>query len=119
MLTIDDRDYEEPPAYDTLRLVDPRVQIVKVRARPVRHWFGRRGIGDIGVRGFSALKNRADKMLAEGCCFSTTISANPIPYAERIPAKRCIKIFEIPLLIESKLTKYFDIIVFVGLWQSF
>ena len=25
-----------------------------------------------------------------------------------------IKIFEIPLLIESKLTKYFDVIVFVG-----
>ncbi|MDG2013298.1 MAG: hypothetical protein P8J33_07325 [Pirellulaceae bacterium] len=65
VLTIDDRDYEEPPAYDTLRLVDPHVQVVKVRARPVRHWFGRRGIGDIGVRGFSALKKRADKLLAE------------------------------------------------------
>ena len=25
-----------------------------------------------------------------------------------------IKIFEIPLLIESKLTKYFDVVVFVG-----
>ena len=25
-----------------------------------------------------------------------------------------IKIFEIPLLIESKLTKYFDVILFVG-----
>ena len=28
--------------------------------------------------------------------------------------KTKIKIFEIPLLIESKLTKYFDIVVFVG-----
>tara|TARA_Y100001933_G_scaffold246407_1_gene278141 strand:+ start:2146 stop:3423 length:1278 start_codon:yes stop_codon:yes gene_type:complete len=65
VLTIDERDYEEPPAHDTLRLVDPRVQVVKVRARPVRHWFGRRGFGDIGIRGFSALKNRADNILKE------------------------------------------------------
>jgi len=65
VLTIDERDYEEDLAYETLQLIDKTVEVVKVRARPVVKILGKRMIGDIGLRGFSALKKQAHQILSE------------------------------------------------------
>ena len=63
VLTVDPRDHEEPPAPETLQLVDANVEVIHVRANKVRHVFGRRLIGDIGLRGYSALKKKAHALL--------------------------------------------------------
>ena len=61
VLTVDERDYEEPGDADGLKLVAPEVNVIKVRANPVRKLLGKRVIGDIGMRAFSALKREALK----------------------------------------------------------
>lgn len=62
VLTVDERDYEEPGDPDSLKLVAPEVEVVKVRAKPVRKILGKRFIGDIGLRAFGALKSEALKL---------------------------------------------------------
>ena len=65
VLTVDERDYEEELSPDTERLVSKRVQVVKVRARKPIHIFGRRLIGDIGLRGWFALRSKAKELLKQ------------------------------------------------------
>ncbi len=65
VLTIDEKDYEEDLSYETLKLVDPEVAVIKVRASPVRRILGKRLIGDIGLRGFRALRSRAKSILSK------------------------------------------------------
>ena len=65
VLTIDEKDYEEDLSYETLKLVDSEVEVIKVRASPVRRILGKRLIGDIGLRGFRALRYRAKSILAK------------------------------------------------------
>ena len=64
VLTIDERDLEEDLSFETLQLVDDTVEVVKVRATPVLKIFGKRLVGDIGLRGFNALKKEAHRLLA-------------------------------------------------------
>lgn len=64
VLTVDPCDHEEVPAPETLQLVDASVEVIHVRAKKVQHVFGRRLIGDIGLRGYAALKKKAHTLLA-------------------------------------------------------
>jgi glycosyltransferase involved in cell wall biosynthesis len=66
VLTIDERDYEEKLATETLQLVAPEIEVIKVRANPVKSFFGKRLVGDIGLRGWKPLRRRARTILAEG-----------------------------------------------------
>lgn len=66
VLTVDERDYEEELSPDTERLVSKRLQVVKVRARKPIHIFGQRLIGDIGLRGWFALRSKARELLKQG-----------------------------------------------------
>ena len=65
VLTVDERDYEEPHDLSSLQLADPRINIVKVRAKQVSKIFGNRAVGDIGLRAFFNLKHRALKLCRE------------------------------------------------------
>ncbi len=64
VLTIDERDHEEPLSPQSLQLVKPDMEVIKVRARPVKTIAGRRLVGDIGLRGFKAIKREAHRLLA-------------------------------------------------------
>lgn len=66
VLTVDAADYEEPPALETMQLVAPEIEVVTVRALPVRKILGKRLVGDIGLRGFSALRKKAREILSDG-----------------------------------------------------
>lgn len=59
VLAVHPRDYEEPGDEDGLKLVAPEVEVVKVRARPVVKLFGKRMIGDIGLRAYFPLRDKA------------------------------------------------------------
>lgn len=59
VLTVDDRDYEEPLNTTHDNLVDERIEVIKVRASAVVKVFGKRLIGDIGLRGYIPLRNKA------------------------------------------------------------
>lgn len=59
VLTIDERDYEEPLNTTAQNLVDERIEVIKVRAIAVVRVFGKRLIGDIGLRGYFPLLNKA------------------------------------------------------------
>ena len=59
VLTVDHRDYEEPSDEDGLKLVAPEVEVIKVRARSVMKLFGKRLIGDIGLRSYTQLRDKA------------------------------------------------------------
>jgi hypothetical protein len=63
ILAVDSRDYEEELIPELERLVHPSVEVVKVRAHPIIHCFGKRMIGDISLRGWKALKIKADEIL--------------------------------------------------------
>lgn len=58
VLTIDERDYEEPADALSLRLVNPKIRVVKVRAREPWKLLGKRLIGDIGLRGYQNLRKK-------------------------------------------------------------
>ena len=65
VLCVDEKDYEEPLARETNQLVNPEVCVVKVRARkPLKVW-GKRLVGDIGLRGLRALYKQAKCLLQE------------------------------------------------------
>ena len=63
VLTIDESGYEEPPVPELNQLVHDSVEVIKVEARPVLKVLGKRTIGDIGLRGFKALKKGAMDIL--------------------------------------------------------
>jgi len=63
VLAIDERDYEEPLSPEMTRLVNVEVEVIKVRAASVKSFFGRRLIGDLGLRGYKALRNQAGELL--------------------------------------------------------
>lgn len=65
VLTVDERDYEEPEDPDSLKLVSAEVNVIKVRANPIREIAGKRLVGDIGLRAYSALKRKAIKFSLE------------------------------------------------------
>ena len=65
VLTIDERDIEDDLSPELEKLVSPTVEVIKVRASPIKYMFGKRLYGDIGLRGFRALRNRARKLLKE------------------------------------------------------
>jgi len=65
VLTVDERDYEEPHGLETERLVSPQVHVVKVRAKPILLILGKRLIGDLGLRAFVSLRTEAGRLLAE------------------------------------------------------
>lgn len=59
VLTVDEKDYEEPLDVSTQALVDEGIEVIKVRARRVLKLFNQRLVGDIGLRGYHALKKQA------------------------------------------------------------
>ena len=65
VLTIDERDYEEELVPETTKLVDPEVEVIKIRANRVVRLFGKRLIGDIGLRGWFPLRRAAHQLLSE------------------------------------------------------
>jgi hypothetical protein len=65
VLTVDERDYEEPLVQEMNMLVEPEVEVVRVRARKVVTAFGKRIIGDIGLRAWFPLRRAALRILEE------------------------------------------------------
>ena len=63
VLCVDEKDYEEPLAWETTQLVNPEVRVVKVRARKPLKFWGKRLVGDIGLRGLMALYKQAKCLL--------------------------------------------------------
>jgi len=59
VLTVHEDDYEEPPAPGSERLASPNVEVIKVRARKPLTIAGKRLVGDIGLRGWTALRHKA------------------------------------------------------------
>ena len=59
VLTVHESHLEEDLSYDLNRLVNKEIEVIKVDAAPVRHVFGKRLVGDIGLRAFQSLKNEA------------------------------------------------------------
>lgn len=66
VLTVDPDDYEEPHAKGSERLVAEGIEVHYVRARPVLRVIGKRTIGDLGLRAWHALKQRAHELCADG-----------------------------------------------------
>jgi hypothetical protein len=63
VLTVDEKYYEEKLDYDFLKTVSPQIEVVKVAANPVKNT--NRFIGDIGLRAFSQLKEKAIELIRE------------------------------------------------------
>jgi hypothetical protein len=59
VLTVHESHLEEDLSYDLNRLVNKEIEVIKVDAAPVRHLFGKRLVGDIGLRAFQSLKTEA------------------------------------------------------------
>ena len=59
ILTVHESHLEEDLSDDLNRLINPEVEVIKVGAIPVRHLFGKRMVGDIGLRAFQSLKREA------------------------------------------------------------
>lgn len=65
VLTIDERDYEEELSPETVQLVSPDLNVVKVRARRPLRVLGKRLVGDIGLRGWFSLRVKAKELLSQ------------------------------------------------------
>ena len=59
VLTVNEDDYEEPHALGSECLVSPDVEVIKVRAQKPLTIAGKRLVGDIGLRGWTALRRKA------------------------------------------------------------
>lgn len=96
VLTVDERDYEEDGALGSEVLVNENVEVVKVRARPPLYFMGKRLVGDIGLRGWYALRREAERILKKGnidfmwfslpswypCLFASSLKQrHGVPYA--------------------------------------
>jgi len=66
VLTVDERDYEEEIVPETLQLILPEVEVIKVRAQPVMKIFNQRLIGDIGLRAWHPFRKKAREILTGG-----------------------------------------------------
>ncbi|AEE50745.1 hypothetical protein Halhy_2880 [Haliscomenobacter hydrossis DSM 1100] len=64
VLTVHASYYEETPDPDLLLTVRSHVEVIKTQAWPVRKIFGYRLIGDVGLRGFTALYKEALRLVA-------------------------------------------------------
>lgn len=65
VLTVDERDYEEELSQETVQLVSPDLNVVKVRARRPLRVLGKRLVGDIGLRGWFRLRAKANELLSQ------------------------------------------------------
>ena len=65
VLTVDERDYEEELSPETVQLVSPDLNVVKVRARKPLRVLGKRLVGDIGLRGWFSLRAKANELLSQ------------------------------------------------------
>lgn len=63
VLTVNEKFYEEKLDYDILKTVRPTTEIIKVEANPVKS--STRFIGDIAIRAFSQLKEKAIQLIKE------------------------------------------------------
>ncbi|RPH11387.1 MAG: hypothetical protein CBC49_009555 [Alphaproteobacteria bacterium TMED89] len=64
VITVDAAHYEEPHDEEMCQLVRSGVEVIHTRARPVLRLFGKRLIGDIGIRGYRHIKATATKWLS-------------------------------------------------------
>ena len=64
VLAVHEDDYEEPPAPGSEALVSSDVEVIKVRARKPLTIAGKRLVGDIGLRGWTALRRKALELAA-------------------------------------------------------
>lgn len=63
ILTVDEKFYEEELDYDFIKTVASTTEVIKVSAKPVKD--KNRIIGDIGIRAFKSLKNKAIGLIRE------------------------------------------------------
>lgn len=59
VLTVNEDYYEEPGSTESIRLVNETVEVIKVTARAPWSLFGKRIVGDIGLRAFRTLNAEA------------------------------------------------------------
>lgn len=59
MLCVKEEFYEETLDPDIIKTVAPEIEIIKTDASPVLHLFGKRLVGDLGIRAFRQLYNAA------------------------------------------------------------
>lgn len=65
VLTVNEEYYDEPLDKDITKTVSPQVEVHKVNASNPLTFFGKRIIGDIGLRGFSQLYQKAMVIIRE------------------------------------------------------
>ena len=65
MLTVHEDHYEEPGSPESIQLVHDSVEVIKVRARPPWSIFGKRLVGDIGLRAYRPLREKALELCRE------------------------------------------------------
>lgn len=59
VLTVHEDFYEEPSSPESVKLVNDSVKVIKVNARQPWSLFGKRLVGDIGLRAYQSLKTEA------------------------------------------------------------
>lgn len=65
VLTVHEKFYEEPGSPESAKLVNDEVEVIKVSARRPWSIFGKRLVGDIGLRAYQALKSEALRLCRE------------------------------------------------------
>lgn len=65
VLTVHEDFHEEPGSPESIKLVNDAVEVIKVSARRPWSIFGKRLVGDIGLRAFQTLKNEALRLCRE------------------------------------------------------
>ena len=65
VLTVHEDFYEEPGSPELIKLVNDSVEVIKVSARQPWSFFGKRLVGDIGLRAYQTLKNEALRLCRE------------------------------------------------------
>lgn len=66
VLTVDPYDYEEPHAEGSEELVIEGIEVHHIKARPIISVLGKRTIGDLGLRAWHAMKQRAHELCSSG-----------------------------------------------------
>lgn len=65
ILTVDEKYYEENLDYDLVQTVSSNVTVIKTKSLPVLKIFGKRVIGDIGIRSLFYLYKESKKIIKE------------------------------------------------------
>jgi len=65
VLTVHEDHYEEPGSPESIQLVHDSVEVIKVSARPPWSIFGKRLVGDIGLRAYRTLREKALELCRE------------------------------------------------------